>query len=177
MRVIKEDIERINETITFIGDVSTGNLDEVERFDIAELVRKQAKIFASQSVGIEVTHQAPANQEAITNPTTVAHVLSNLLKNSIEAVRDLDGARRGTVIVRLNKSAAKHIIEVEDNADGIPPEVEKKLFMQFRTKKTGGLGIGLYYCRTILEAQGGKITYETTRGKGTRFIVTLPDRG
>jgi signal transduction histidine kinase len=52
--------------------------------------------------------------------------------------------------------------------------MEKHLFRPFQTTKKQGMGIGLYHCKTIVEAHGGRIHVESEEGKGTTFHVLLP---
>ncbi len=52
--------------------------------------------------------------------------------------------------------------------------VREELFKPFRTTKKKGLGIGLYQCRQIVEAHGGRIEVESEPGRGTAFTVRLP---
>jgi len=55
--------------------------------------------------------------------------------------------------------------------------VEKSLFQPFKSTKKKGLGIGLYQCKTIVEAHGGRIDVVSEPGKGSTFSVYLPTKG
>jgi signal transduction histidine kinase len=64
---------------------------------------------------------------------------------------------------------------VSDNGDGISEEyIEKNLFKPFKTTKKKGLGIGLYQCKSIVEAHGGDIMVKSSKGCGTDFTVYIP---
>jgi signal transduction histidine kinase len=66
-------------------------------------------------------------------------------------------------------------ISVRDNGCGMSREfIEKSLFRPFQTTKKKGMGIGLYHCKTIVEAHGGRIEVESEEGRGTTFRVLLP---
>lgn len=66
-------------------------------------------------------------------------------------------------------------ISIRDNGCGMSKEfIEKSLFHPFKTTKKQGTGIGLYHCKTIVEAHGGRIEAESEAGKGTMFRVLLP---
>ena len=66
-------------------------------------------------------------------------------------------------------------ISVRDNGCGMSREfIEKSLFRPFQTTKKQGMGIGLYHCKTIVEAHGGRIEVESEEGRGTTFGVLLP---
>ena len=66
-------------------------------------------------------------------------------------------------------------ITVSDNGRGMSEEfIEKHLFKPFYTTKWKGLGIGLYQCKSIVEAHGGSINVNSKEGVGTDFTVYLP---
>lgn len=175
---IDQDIERIDDTIELVSDIATGNLDDVTSFDLAEFVRKECKLFASRSkaIGVDLDVEAAETQPAVINRTTFSTVLLNLWKNSIDAINEAGDGRQGKIKVELSKGTRGHILEVTDNGVGIPEDIRQKIFKRFATKKTGGLGIGLFYCNTIVEAHGGEISFTSNKGKGTTFRVRIPDQ-
>jgi signal transduction histidine kinase len=177
-QTIDEDIERIDDTIELVSDIATGNLDDVSSFDLAEFLQKECKLFSSRSkaIGVDLEVHAETAQPAIINRTTFSTILLNLWKNSIDAINEAEDGRHGKIRVELSKGSRGHILEVTDNGVGIPEEIRQKIFKRFATKKTGGLGIGLYYCNTIVEALGGEITFTSNEGKGTTFRVRIPDQ-
>ncbi len=66
-------------------------------------------------------------------------------------------------------------IVVEDTGVGMSKDfIEKKLFKPFSSTKEKGMGIGLYQCKTIIEAHGGVIEVESKEGAGAAFRVRLP---
>jgi signal transduction histidine kinase len=105
----------------------------------------------------------------------VERVLVNILRNGIEAVEETRKYGEGEISVELVREATSHAVIVTDNGAGIPKELQPKIFKTFATKKTGGLGYGLSHSQTIVQAHGGKITFETSEGKGTKFTLHFPD--
>lgn len=97
-------------------------------------------------------------------------VLINLLSNAAEAIT----AETGDITVRISRSDQAAIISVADTGGGITQEQLKSVFTPFKTTKKKGLGIGLYQCKTIVEAHGGKIYVESEVGHGTIFRLELP---
>ncbi len=100
----------------------------------------------------------------------VQQVLINLIRNAIEAVQKVPGAR---VTVSAMHSQELVTIEVADNGRGIQKDVRDDLFSPFNTTKTHGLGLGLSISRTIVEAHGGKIWSENRQSGGASFRFTL----
>jgi len=63
---------------------------------------------------------------------------------------------------------------VRDNGEGIPSDVQERIFVPNFTTKTSGTGLGLAMCKGIVEQAKGRIWFETTQGAGTVFHVELP---
>jgi signal transduction histidine kinase len=173
---IETHLTRIDENISFLAKISTGDLEQEEDVNLADIVARQCNLFRTRcsAAGITLDVKVPAVQQATVNQPTIAIVLGNLLVNAIEAMHDIDEHKVRTITVSLTETNQNHVIRVIDTGTGIPPDVRDKLLKEFATGKTGGLGIGLYNCKLILEAQGGEIDFVTESGVGTQFIVRLP---
>jgi hypothetical protein len=99
-------------------------------------------------------------------------VFFNLLINANEAA-----GRDGQISLTTSYDQSQGWAEfsVADNGCGMSREfMEKYLFKPFQTTKQQGMGIGLFHCKTIVEAHGGKIQVESEEGVGTTFQVLLP---
>jgi putative PEP-CTERM system histidine kinase len=106
----------------------------------------------------------------IVDSEELRRVILNLLINAREAI-----AEDGAMIVRTIALGDKVEVSVEDNGKGMSPEfMEKDLFQPFRTTKSGGLGIGLFQSKKIMEAHRGSIVIESKEGKGTKVRLTFP---
>jgi signal transduction histidine kinase len=177
-RNIDTGIERIDKNINLVANISRGNFDDIETFDLAEIVNNDCQVFQTRcaALGIKLTMQTPAEQKAVFNRTTLSTVLLNLLKNSLDAVTETKDKRPPEIRVRLSRVKKLHRLEVSDTGDGIPAEVKSRIFKKFASKKTGGMGVGLYYCKLILAAHGGDISFESVEGNGSTFTVTFQDR-
>lgn len=100
----------------------------------------------------------------------IQNVLMNLLLNAAGAIEE-----KGEIQVKTFCEDGWITLAVSDNGRGMSREfIENSLFKPFRTTKKNGLGIGLYQCKTIVEAHGGKIEVESEEGKGSTFRVKLP---
>lgn len=176
---IEHSVKRIDGNIKLIASISSGNLEGVTTLDLADLLRQDVAVFAARAAaqGIEVRQEIPATQPAQVNAPTIGMVLANLINNSIDALRDRDhdDQRTKRVVVALSRQGTEHVIEVSDTGPGIPKEIQQKIFKKFATKKTGGMGVGLYHCNVIVGSQGGTMTFSTRLGVGTTFTVRLPE--
>jgi putative PEP-CTERM system histidine kinase len=97
-------------------------------------------------------------------------VFENLLINANEAIQE-----KGQIIVTTSLQNAHLVVTFSDDGCGMSREfMEEYLFKPFKTTKKQGMGIGLFHCKTIVEAHGGKIEVASKQGRGTSFRVLLP---
>ena len=110
------------------------------------------------------------------NRVQIEQVLFNLVKNAIDAMRQVEGERKLTIQCRALDDAASCQFAVIDTGPGIAAEYVEGMFHPFFTTKTEGLGQGLSICRSIVEKHGGTIDGENAPGGGTvfRFIIPTP---
>ncbi len=104
----------------------------------------------------------------------IQQVLTNLLRNAIEAMAD--SARREIEIVARPLDDMIELA-VKDTGPGITPEIAKNLFKPFVTTKASGMGVGLSICRSIVLSHGGELRAEPNPAGGTIFRFTLPLTG
>jgi C4-dicarboxylate-specific signal transduction histidine kinase len=103
----------------------------------------------------------------------VEQVALNLVRNAIEAVRDLPRDRK-IVTISTGMEEGGAVFSVSDLGDGVPGEIRGRLFEAFVTTKPGGLGLGLSICRSVIESLGGSVRHEPNAGRGARFSFVLP---
>lgn len=97
-------------------------------------------------------------------------VLLNLMNNIVEAKPDASIELRTEYLAEISEAR----LSVSDNGPGIEDTIKDKLFAERVTTKDGGHGYGLSVCKQIMESHGGTIRFESTRGRGTRFILSFP---
>ena len=104
----------------------------------------------------------------------ISQVISNLLSNALKFTNEGD-----IIYVNLEEkyidSRREFIVSVKDNGTGIDPDIFPRLFTKFATKSDRGTGLGLFICKSIIEAHGGKMwATNNTDGKGATFALNLP---
>jgi len=113
----------------------------------------------------------PAASAVLADRVQVQQVLVNLIRNAIEAMSEVT-VRDLTIKTELLTNGMIRV-SVCDTGPGIDPTILPKLFDAFVTSKADGMGLGLSICRTIVEAQGGRIWAEKGADCGTAFHFTL----
>ena len=106
------------------------------------------------------------------DPVQMQLLLSNLLRNAMQAIEGYDD---GKIVIRASISDKQPFITITDNGCGIAPERIKDIFLPFYTTKEKGSGIGLSLCRQIMLLHGGELTVDSSPQKRiTTFIMTFP---
>jgi signal transduction histidine kinase len=121
---------------------------------------------------IHVIRQIPENTFVFAEKTSIQQVFLNLILNARQAMSD-----KGGVLKITAETTDEHVsIEISDSGCGIEPDQLKDIFTPFFTRgKQNGKGLGLAFCRKIVESHGGCISVESQRGKGTLFKILLPN--
>jgi two-component system nitrogen regulation sensor histidine kinase NtrY len=103
--------------------------------------------------------------------THMNRLFTNLITNAIEACNGNDDC-----IVEIDEKVHEQaaVIHIKDNGEGIPKDMQPKIFTPNFTTKTSGTGLGLAMCKSIVEQTGGSIWFETVQGRGTTFFVSIP---
>lgn len=106
----------------------------------------------------------------------IEQVLLNLIRNSIDALKNVseNTQRLLTIQSRLDNDHSCIEIRVKDNGPGIEKAEQEKILTPFYTTKKSGMGMGLSISQSIINANGGALTFNSKPGKGTTFYFTLP---
>jgi signal transduction histidine kinase len=144
------------------GDVSALLHEAVEMFGPA--ARKQAMVLRCECDDQVLWAQFDGHR--------MLQVLANLLTNALKFT-----PRGGTIVVRGERSGDGVLVSVTDTGMGIPSDQIENVFKRFwqvAEDDRRGLGLGLYICRCIIDAHGGKIWAESRPGGGSSFLAMLP---
>lgn len=137
---------------------------------LADLVEQVSGVVDKEGVTFEAIAREETRNVVVDRREFVA-ALSNLVKNSVEALPE-DG---GKVQVTVEEAAAMVVFSVSDTGSGIPPQHLARLFEKgFTHGKAGGSGIGLAHARAVVEKLGGRIEVESEVGRGTTIRLKVP---
>lgn len=114
-----------------------------------------------------------ADWRFVGSDTLLVYVLFNLLKNALHVIQI---ARKGYIEISARQDGDSYVLVVRDSATGIPPSVQRRIFdLLFSTKHVDkGLGVGLTFCRRVIQAFGGRIQCESVVGEYTLFSIRFP---
>ena len=105
------------------------------------------------------------------NELFMRHVLFNLLKNALYYVK---AANKGDILIRTEQTPKTNILYFKDTGSGMPSSMVPHVFDRFYSKTQHGTGIGLAFCKSVMESFGGKIACESQQGAHTTFILNFP---
>jgi signal transduction histidine kinase len=175
LATIDEDADRVTRLLTGLLDVSridAGRLplrrSIVALADVVEpAVRHFSQEHPDRALSVEIAADLP---DVVVDADRIAQVLTNLLDNAV---------KHGSGEVSISVAAADGEVrcEVADEGGAIPRKELHRLFAKYhrlQDARTSGLGLGLYICRGIITAHGGRIWADSDPDEGTRFTFTVP---
>ena len=169
--------EKLGRLVCQLLDVSrieAGRLAvETKPIDLVRLVEDAAAAARTRTSSHVLSLRAPDKLIAPVDPLRLEQVLTNLLENAIKF-----SPGGGAIEVSVSREADVACIVVGDHGVGVPLEHRRRIFDRFFQAHAGdlmgGMGLGLYISRQIVELHGGQLTAEFPEAGGTRMVVTLP---
>ncbi len=146
---------------------------KMERFPAGDLFAKMEQLFKEELNAKDIRFNWPSqcNAELEADQQMLEQVLINLVKNSVEALRNQEDP---AIELSCYRDADNHIcLAVHDNGEGIPEDKLEQVFVPFFTTREEGSGIGLSLCRQIIRSHHGRTEIESTPEEGTRVVITL----
>ncbi|MGC6400245.1 PAS domain S-box protein [Sphingomonas sp. FW199] len=179
--MIEEGLDRAVDEALRAGSIVSRLREFVSRGDIektveplSQLIDDAAKLalIGARELGVEVAFQIDRHLDAVlVDRVQIQQVLINLIRNAVEAMAHSE--RRILTIAAATDDTAFVRVTVSDTGPGVAPEIVDHLFRAFNSTKLDGMGLGLSICRTIVEANGGRIWMEPVPAGGTAFHFTL----
>ena len=148
--------------------------DELKTYSIIKGIEEALRQYPLQDNDRKlITVEAINDFEYVGNAVLTKHVLFNLIKNSLRAIRN---AGKGEITIGLESGNEFNKLIFRDTASGISKEFLPKIFELFESQSIdqGGTGIGLAFVKKILQSYGGDITCSSIEGKYTEFTLVFP---
>jgi signal transduction histidine kinase len=171
LKIIKEAIQRSSEMLDELRSKTRDTPLSIIEINLVPFLNSLIKgVRVPDSVEIDL--RVGDGLEAVRlDPLKMRRVLDNLVLNALEAMPD-----GGVLTLDAGIVEDEIRIVVSDTGVGIPEEEIGRLFKPFHTTKRIGSGLGLAYCKRVVEAHGGTISVVSEAGRGTKVNITLPQR-
>jgi len=147
-----------------------------QRVDVNEAVKAVAQLFQAQlqapgKLAIDCRLELDEREGTIgADPDLLHRALSNLVLNAMDAMPN-----GGSLTLRTRRDDGKVFIEVADTGSGLTPEECERIFTPYYTSKQHGTGLGLAIVQSVVSDHHGRIGVRSEPGKGTTFVIELPD--
>jgi NO-binding membrane sensor protein with MHYT domain len=175
---IVKDGTRAAEIISRIRLLFKKGTPQRELLDVNEVVREMIVLLRSEvarcsiSVRTELAADLP---QVIGDRVQLQQVLMNLVSNSIDAMKDVDGTRELAIKSRRAENE-QLMVSVSDTGVGLPPQQADQIFDAFFTTKIHGTGMGLSISRSIVESHSGRLCAADNSPRGASFHLFLPTK-
>lgn len=180
LNAIEEEADRLNKLVgnlLYASRIQAGGLQmEITPLDLAPLIERVAERLRVKNAEATITLDLPAHLPPVmADRERIVEVLQNLLENAIKY-----SPGQAEISVACRAMGDEVIISISDQGMGIPLREQAGIFERFQragNSKKGaiqGAGLGLYICRAIIEAHGGRIWVESTLHSGSTFSFSLP---
>lgn len=166
-----EQIDHLSKIASDFSQFANIGNTNVEQFDLHEVIASLKELFRpNQNVHIE---WRPIHDQVLVeaDKTQMNRLFTNLLTNAVEACKENGECR---IEIDEKRNGNTFFISIKDNGEGIPTEMQSRIFVPNFTTKSSGTGLGLAMCKGIVEQAKGKIWFETGQGMGSTFHVSLP---
>lgn len=154
---------------------TTGKMIELVPIDVEKIIKDELAQIPLTLDKISVNLKFPTYLPSVYSVEfQLRQVFHDMFSNALTAMQKEEKGFFEVCAV-FNEPRSRVEISISDSGSGIPEEIREKLFNPGVTTKHDSLGIGLWWCRTFLQATGGNVTLKDTQvGKGTTFIIEIP---
>jgi NO-binding membrane sensor protein with MHYT domain len=175
---IVNDAKRAGEIISRIRLLFQKGAPQREPVDVNEIIRELVVLVRSEvtrhsiSVRAELAADLP---QVMGDRVQLQQVMMNLITNSIDAMKDVDGTRE--LAIKSQRAEDEQVmVYVSDTGVGLPPQQADQIFSAFFTTKPHGTGMGLSISRSIIESHSGRLWAADNSSRGASFHVVLPTK-
>jgi C4-dicarboxylate-specific signal transduction histidine kinase len=176
-RVVK-DATRAAEIISRVRQLFKKSASERELVDPNEVIPTMIALLSGEAAQYNISVRAELAADlpqVIGDRIQLQQVLMNLIVNSIDAMKDVEGTRELVISSRRTENA-QVLVSVIDTGVGLPQQHADQIFNAFFTTKSHGTGLGLRISRTIVESHGGRLWAADNPPRGASFCFTLPTK-
>jgi PAS domain S-box-containing protein len=176
LELIVNDADRAGEVIRRVRALVHKTADQNAPLDINEVVNEVITLLHHELFSHRITLRmelAPALGLVLGDRIQLQQVILNLVINGIEAMQSVTDRPR-ELVIRTQEQVHQILLTVTDCGIGFAAEDADQLFDPFFTTKSGGMGMGLSICRSIVDSHGGRLSASSNDGPGATFQFSLP---
>ena len=168
---IKQEIQRLNKLVEDFLDYGRPLKLNLQKVDIGKLLEDIIEIISAKAEAEKINIIKDYNSLPMlnTDPDLMKTSIFNVISNAFQAMPD-----GGTLTIKTEQTDGTFSMLVSDTGVGVPENELSRIFDPFFTTKKNGLGLGLAMTKRVVEEHGGKVNIQSTPGKGSRVIITLP---
>jgi signal transduction histidine kinase len=174
---IANDAERASQVIHRVRALVRREPPRQEEVDVNQIISEVIALTRDQmhSHGVALQTELAADIKAVRGDRVqLQQVMLNLIVNAVEAMSAMGDRQRQLVVRSINDDAGGVRVEVRDSGPGVAPHAAEHLFEPFYTTKAHGIGMGLWICRSIIEAHRGRLWVTSNPPQGAAFQFSLP---
>lgn len=170
-RLVIREVKRINQIITRFVNFARPPKLNLGPCKIENLLEEMVELAKNSAGGKNIQFESEIKEKAEVrwDCDQIRQVLINLFKNAIDAIKD-----EGLIKILVSPFEENIQITITDNGSGISEEHLNKIFNLYFTTKPEGTGFGLSDVHRIISQHGGNIEVNSTNGKGSEFIISIP---
>jgi hypothetical protein len=176
-RVVK-DAARAAEIMGRIRSIFKKEVSQRELVDVNEIIRGMIGLLRSEAARYSISMRTELSEDLpqiMGDRVQLQQVTMNLIINSIDAMKDVDGTRE--IAITSQRAENEQLqVSVSDTGIGLPSQRADQIFNAFFTTKPHGTGMGLRISRSIVESHGGRLWAADNSPRGARFAFTLPTK-
>ena len=166
-----EQIDALSDIASSFSSYAKLPENDPKPLDLAELIGNVVNLYDNtENIQFTYTFDPEQNHTFNGDKTNLNSAFGNIIKNAVQAIGSKPD---GQIQVSLVANDQKFLISIKDNGRGIKEEDKMQVFLPNFTTKSGGSGVGLSLTYNIIQSAGGRITFESTEGEGTEFVIEL----
>jgi PAS domain S-box-containing protein len=178
-RYIVRDAQRVADVIVRIRRIFTKKSGLNETLDLNSAIHEVVTLARNEiySGGVKLRLELASDlPQIVGDRVQLQQAMLNLITNALQAMSSVDIRQRELLLRTQTDDDAQILVTFQDSGIGLEQTTKDRIFEAFYTTKSGGMGMGLWISRSIIENHGGRLWAASNDGPGAKFLFALPSR-
>jgi PAS domain S-box-containing protein len=178
-RYIVRDAQRVADVIVRIRRIFTKKSGLNETLDLNSAIHEVVTLARNEiySGGVKLRLELASDlPQIVGDRVQLQQAMLNLITNALQAMSSVDMRQRELLLRTQTDDDAQILVTFQDSGIGLEQTTKDRIFEAFYTTKSGGMGMGLWISRSIIENHGGRLWAASNDGPGAKFLFALPSR-